>query len=457
MRRFRFFPQKFRSVLGAAAWAFVLSVDASADAHGRFPASNGLVFDPTNADHLIVRTTFGLYDNETASAGPKEGWRYVCAVAAGFNSDKEDPALTFAGGRLVLGTFGGLVVGSEDRCDYEPVALVAERYVVGFAALPRPDAPAKGSPVLALSSNGTGVDAFSVKLFETTDGAASWEEFGSPFSVEFLALSIAASPKEGEPNAWGTLYVSGRDGNELSGYQAVVLRSDDRGVSWQRNVVPGLDGVETLPYLQAVSPTAPLTVYAAGVLDAPPLRRQTNLVSRDGGVTWSSYFEAEEILPGFALSPDGMTVAFGGEKTGLRVVAANALAEAKTAAQTNKTRVGCLSWNAGGLYACGNAFVDGFSVGKSQDGGATFSPVTSLTSACGPLECEPSTDVGMACSEVWATEAKELIAPTSCTPAPATAPDDPGACQCTTAPSRGSAGLGVAAAGLLAFFLRRAR
>lgn len=451
-----------RVVVGVLLGASVLSEAPVAQAHGRFPGSSGIAFDPTNPEHVVVRMTFGLYDNETAVA--TDGWRYVCSAAAGFDSNKEEPVLTFAGDRLLLGTFRGLVVSTPDRCDYDVVASTLDRYIVGVTALPRADSPVKGSPVLALSSNGTGVDTFDVKLFESTDGAASWHELATSFSKDFLALTITAVAKNSEPTSWGTLYVSGRDGTETLGYQAVVMRSDDGGLSWARQVVQGLDGVETLPYLQGVSPTAPLTVYAAAVLDAPPVRRQANLASNDGGVTWRTYFQAEELLPGFALAPDGTKVAFGGDKTGLRVVSAAQLDDAQAAPAVNKTRVACLSWGSAALYACGNAFVDGFSVGKSIDGGVTFEPLTQLTSACGPRECEGTTDVGASCSEAWDKEAKEIIAPATCTPvSPPVEPESPSCGDCATVPGRARPWLGRGSAGFewvllsLGAFLRRRR
>lgn len=463
MLRFPSFPREFQASLVAALVLAGVAVPSTAVAHGRFPGANGIVFDPTNLDHAVVRTTYGLYDNETASAGPAQGWRFICSSAAGFDSNKEDPSLTFAGERLLVATFGGLFVGSPDRCNYEPSAVVGERYVVGLAALPRFDAPAKGSPILALSSNGKGLDSFEVKLFESTDEGVSFHELPTPFTPDFLALSVVASPKAGDPLAWGTLYVSGRDGTEAGGYHAVVFRSDDGGVTWKRNVVQGLDGILTLPYLQGVSPLDGQTVYVAATLDAPPTRKQSNLVSHDGGATFSAYFSADELLPGFATSPDGSSIAFGGEKTGLRVVGVDALEGAASVAPIQKTRVACLNWMASGLYACGNAFVDGFSVGKSTDGGKTFAPLMQLTSACGPRECTASSDVGSQCVEVWAKEAKELVAPASCTEVPPTEePNETGGCDCSTGSASHGRGPKLAWAGWLGalglgFVLRRRR
>jgi MYXO-CTERM domain-containing protein len=410
-------------VLGLAS----LLAAAPASGHGRFPASNAIAFDPTDADHAVVRMTYGFYDNELPEgADPTFGWRWLCSAALGYDANKEDPAFTFAGDRLLVGTFDGLVSSTPDRCGYELVPATKGRYVVDLAALPSADAPAAKSPVLALASNGTGEDTFDVRLFELASGASAWQPVETTLPPDFLAVSLAAAPSKDDPLRWGSIYLSGRDGTLADGYHAVVLRSDDGGATWSRFEVPGLDGLATLPYLQAASPTESLTVFAAGVLDEPPTRKQTNLVSRDGGATWTTYFEANELLPGLAVAPDGSKVAFGGEKAGLLVAPIAALEDPAQAKKLQKTRVACLSWQESGLYACGNAFVDGFSVGRSEDGGVSFEPFSKLTSACGPRECAPGTTIGDTCGPLWAIEAKEIVAPMTCTPEPPPPVDDGG-------------------------------
>ncbi|MBM4358825.1 MAG: hypothetical protein FJ096_12040 [Deltaproteobacteria bacterium] len=434
------FPRGFRS--GRSAWcaAAVAAVMAflgggSALAHGRFPASNGIAFDPTDPEHAVVRMTYGFYDNELLpDANPAYGWRWLCSSALGYDANKEDPAFTFAGDRLLVGTFDGLVASSPDRCSYALVEVTQGRYVVDLAALPSADAPLAKSPVLALASNGTGEDTFDVRLFELASGADEWKPVATTLPPDFLAVSITAARAKDDPLKWGAIYLSGRDGKVANGYHAVVMRSDDGGASWSRFEVPGIDGLATLPYLQAASPTEPLTVFVAGILDEPPKREQTNFVSRDGGETFTSYFKASELLPGFALSPDGSKVSFGGEKTGLMVAPVAKLDEPSAAQKLQKTRVACLSWQGSGLYACGNAFVDGFSVGRSEDGGVTFAPFSKLTSTCGPRECTAGTTVGDTCGPLWAIEAKEIVAPLSCEPKPPPPPDDEGGCAVAHAP-----------------------
>lgn len=416
--RFRddLFPRKWTSL---AAGALALTTAFSADAHGRFPGATGVAFDSSAPEHALVRMTYGFYDNAApADADPALGWRWLCPNALGFDAAKEDPAFVLAGSSLLVGTFDGLVASTADRCGYELLEPMKGHYVVGLAALPSTVAPAPGSPLLALASNGTGADAFDVRLYERASGATDWKQVVTTLPEDFLAISVTAAPAKDEPLGWGSIYLSGRDGTVDGGYEAVVMRSDDGGATWSRFVVPGLDGLVGLPYLQAASPSAPSTVFVAAVRDEAPTYAQSNLVSRDGGATWTSYFDAEERLPGFALSPDGKKVAFGGEKTGLMVAPVASLEEAGAAEKRQALRVACASWTESGLYVCGNAFVDGFAVGRSEDEGESFTPFTTLTAACGALECAEGTPVADTCGPLWAVEAAELVAPATCTPEP---------------------------------------
>ena len=84
-------------------------------------------------------------------------------------------------------------------------------------------------------------------------------------------------------------------------------------------------------------------------------------------------------LTGFALSPDGGQVAIGGSD-GVQILsrlpgdAGGGYAVVRRAA----VPVGCLTWTAAGLYACGDDRTAGFTIGLSTDGAATFRPMLRL-------------------------------------------------------------------------------
>src|ERR1700730_7144899 len=66
-------------VHAAAVGAVVLLGARTASANGRFPASNQIVFSPSDSNLVVARTTYGIlpsHDNGTT-------WGYLCEEALG--------------------------------------------------------------------------------------------------------------------------------------------------------------------------------------------------------------------------------------------------------------------------------------------------------------------------------------------------------------------------------------
>jgi hypothetical protein len=148
-----------------------------------------------------------------------------------------------------------------------------------------------------------------------------------------------------------------------------------------------------------VDPSNPDVLYVR-VDVAAEMRPQPSdrlMVSANGGETWTTPFEGQGDLLGFALSPDGATVLVGGPKDGLWSAPADTLVFEKI----SEIGVRCLTWTNDALYACGDEFRDGFVVGRSTDGGRSFTPVLHLNAPCGPLVCDPATGVSMICEDLW--------------------------------------------------------
>jgi MYXO-CTERM domain-containing protein len=114
-------------------------------------------------------------------------------------------------------------------------------------------------------------------------------------------------------------------------------------------------------------------------------------------MTYTTVYSAVGKLPGFALSPDGATVATGGPMDGVLT------APASTLHFQPASTVGalCLTWAAAGLYACADEFVDHFTTGISTDQGKTFTPLMHLGGLCGPLACGPDSGVTNLCPAYW--------------------------------------------------------
>lgn len=392
-----------------------------AAAHGRFPLAGQIVVDPSDPMRIFVRTTYGILVTEDGS----NTWSWICPEAPGVDADSEDPAIAVGSdGSLLVGTFNGLS-RAPDVCAFAPApGAPTDAFFVDIQVGTAPNI------LRAVSSNGVASDTFEVAVWGSTDDGANWAQLGVAPPSDVLALTLASAPSDDD-----RLYLSGRGGT-VGNYEAVIMRSDDAGATWQRFVVPGGDA-ETLPYIGAVDPVDPDIFYVGLVRIQDQEVVYFGLhVTQDGGQTFTEVFTRTSSMPGFALSPDGSKVAIGGAEEGLWLADASTLQFAKA----NETVVRCLTWTDAGIYACTDQFVDGFNLGLSTDEGATFTPLSELSSPCGPPTCDASTPVGAICPAEWQVERLELGA-TTCgdggagggggtggsTPTP---PEDEGGCGC---------------------------
>ena len=383
-------------LVGVAAWvaaggAFVLGA-ATASAHGRFPQAGQVVVDPNDEARIWVRTTYGLITTDDGGGR----WRWICPEGVGFDGDKEDPPVGFMNdGSLLAGTFDGLSI-TKDGCDFVFPPLMEGRFVIDLAVEP------SFTSAIALSSNGVAADTFEVRLYDTSDNGDSWTEIGTAPPSDFLALTLGVAPSDPQ-----RVYLTGRDGT-AGAYAGVLQRSDDRGESWTRLDVPGTAGGVALPYMGQVDPDDADRVYL-GVVEQQmgEVVNFTLLVSEDGGASFTSIFERQEAMSGFSLSPDGSTIAVGGAEAGLWLASSDDYMFSKV----NEIHVRCLTWVDSGLYACADQFIDGYNLARSDDGGQTFTPLSELSSPCGPpSECGEGTSVGNECPSRWPEEKLELNA-----------------------------------------------
>ncbi len=226
---------------------------------------------------------------------------------------------------------------------------------------------------------------FLTEMWETKDNAATWTVAGVDMPADFLGLTLDAAPSD--PNR---VYVSGRYGKPE--YYGALQRTDDRGKTWQKLLIPGSNDL-ALPYISAIDPQNPDIVYVR--LDSN--KTDQLVVTKDGGATWTSIFTSTGNLLGFAISPDGSTIAVGGDTDGLWTAPSSTLAFTKVSEVSTR----CLTWTTAGLYACADEFVDGFAVGVSANQGKTFTPVMHLQELCGPLACGATTNNGSMCPDAW--------------------------------------------------------
>jgi photosystem II stability/assembly factor-like uncharacterized protein len=377
-----------------AAFAFA----APARANGRFPASGQIALDPSDPDTLLVEATYGLL--LTHDGGKNWGW--ICEPAVGYGN-VEDPVMAFmSNGTLLAGIFEGLSLGTPDGCQWGFAdGGLSSRYVIDLSV----DKVTPSNALLIISNNAGQDDAgdaiYLTQLWQTSDDGATWTQAGVNLPQQYLGLTVDAAPSNPM-----RVYSSGRNGPP--DYPGVLERTDDRGATWLTLPIPGSDNTN-LPYISAVDPTNPDVVYVR--LDAQSTgtgtaTSDTLIVSKDGGMTWSTAYTALGALNGFALSPDGTTVAIGGPMDGVLT------APSSTLAFTKVSSVGalCLSWDTTALYACASEFTDGFTAGISSDQGKTWTPIFHLSDFC-QLQCAASTDVAQMCPAYWAPLVAQLDVP----------------------------------------------
>jgi len=340
--------------LGFLCW------DDAARANGRFPSAGHVEVDSADASHIVLRTTYGLL--VTRDGGRR--WDWVCETALGFSGIWDPPIGIAAGGSVLVGLPDGLAVSTPDACHFPRVETLEGKLVADLAV-------DKKNPARAVVLTSTPVGAiFDTRLFMTEDGGASFVQVGNVFPENLRGLTVDLAPSD--PSV---VYVSGVLGGPMS--RGVIFRSANGGVSYITSEVPLSDDVFA-PFIGAVDPENADRVYVR--LDGLPGRL---FVSEDGGGVWQEIFSGQGSLLGFTLSPDGKTLAVGGEKDGVwRSPVPQWAFE-----QTSLLHARCLRWADAGMYACTEQVLDGFSVGLSTTEGSTFQPLSRLSDVCGPVSC----------------------------------------------------------------------
>ncbi len=420
------------AALCATSWV------GNARANGRFPFANHLVVDPSDDKHLVLRTTYGMVQTFDGGAN----WKWLCEQSVGYGG-KFDPAIGVTrAGRLLVGLFDGLTTSADRGCDFAqaPGTVFEKQYVIDLVVEQKDP-----SRALAITSTGLGDLGFHVIVAESLDSGATWAQAGVDLPKDFNSETLEVAPSRGD-----RIYASGIFGTPRQG---VIEKSDDRGKTWERLVVDlGMGGLT--PYLAAVDPNNPDVVYVRIDGDATTSTPDRLLVSRDGAKTWTEVGRTTGDMLGFALSPDGSKVAFGGPLDGLFVASTSDMKPEKVASLA----IRCLTWHANGLYACATEYPDDFTVGLSTDDGRTFQGLYKLADLS-PLECAASTSTGRDCPDDWAAVQATIGVPLDAGPdagadagASADTPTDDGGCGCRVGRNT-AAPFGLVA--LLALFLYR--
>lgn len=425
--------------------AVALVGSARARANGRYPLANQLVARPGETSHLVARTTFGLLRSDDAGAT----WTWVCEEALGMLDVAEDPSLALTGdGTTVVAYSQGINV-SHDGCTWAPaVGIPGGRFAVDVTV-----SPARPHDVLAIElSVDNGSDAagggYTLQLVASADDGATWADVGARLPG-FLGATVEVAASTAD-----RIYISGK---VLATNQPTLARSDDGGLTFTLSAMTGVAS-DAGVFIGGVDPVDPDVVYFRTSPTATAPGRV--LVTRDGGVTFVELVTIPGDVSGFALSPDGSTLAVGGVDNGLYVGSTGIADGSSTAAfsMAGTVKPSCLTWVGARLLACAKEAVDMFSIAASDDGGAHFTPLLHLAEVT-PADCPASSSAGV-CPSKWPPIAATIGADAGTSAVPdggVKPPKSSSGCGCELGSSdRAEAGaLGLLAALLLIASARR--
>jgi hypothetical protein len=367
--------------------AFGLALPRAAWANGAFPDEFSIHFPVAAPDRIIVGANFGLMVSEDRGAT----WRYVCEPYV--TEDSSDP--------LALINVIHYQVGAADG----QVFLVATNYKVrrtgddgcawstsggAITALNASDvfpSPTDSQFVVAIGVNPGGAGS---SLVASHDGAATFDTTLNTDPNLFASVEVSAGATAGT----GTIYAT------VSGPGiAKFLGSDDLGATWPKSSsydLPALpNGSTQVARIIAIDPEDASTVYLR--LLGPP--DDAIAIATAGG---QSITVAQSItgsaFTAFARGTD-KTLYAGTSDGKLYIRPPGATAFNAPISGPHLRCLGQRFGNTTDLYACGDMFQDGFSVGVSHDKGQTFQKVMKLSEMQGTLTCPA---VQAKCAAHWA-------------------------------------------------------
>ncbi len=357
-----------------ASFALICAVPSPARAHGRPPSFNALRFDREDPKHIVAQATWGVAVSDDGG----KTFRWVCAAAFEVDARSEDPQLEIGtDGRVLLGTFNGLLLSDNKGCFYEPAApALSNTWIAAFAR-----DPSEPRTLLAIETDVATDD----RLWKTVDEGLTWTRHGDPLKGTLLHELVIA------PSDSRRVYIgAATPGTERRFF---VYRSDDGGETLDDIGFSPIEDGERIVSPLAVDPTDPDIVYAQVLHFNGDTAPERLVRSNDGGQTWTTVIRIPQITD-VVISDDGQTVWTASKVAGVyrsddRGVTFEEVYRAGS--------VRCLTRQAGTLYGCFDQRVAGFALARSTNGGKTWEPIVSLNEIDTMLNCPACSAVGGIC------------------------------------------------------------
>ncbi len=343
-----------------------------AQAHGTFPATSSISVRPGANDELVIGTTFGVL----LSSDQGRSWQWICENALTATARALPIIKYLANGSLLAGDFFGLTRSTDRGCTWKAVEAFVDVGVMDVQIHP------SQSNVLHATTG----------RFGQLNSVFVSENWGETFIP--LGLSSSQSYFSGvrvAPSDPLRIYVSAWWPQPMRSW---LFRSDDRGAHFTQvyESPPELGPLTVL----AISPTDRQVLFVAssrGVL-------HTLSRSDDGGATFTTVLEANEVFQSVSISADGQRVL---------AARANGFYRSEDRGQTfhslaTPSQNVCLFESASTIYACGSPLVDGFAAASTADFDAGWRPLLQLNEIRGPAQCPPGTPAEEACPSLWPAE-----------------------------------------------------
>jgi hypothetical protein len=337
-------------------------------------------------------------------------WQWICEESVGYRGTDDPSIAVAADGALLVGAlFNGLSTTRDHGCSFENVSALGPTRVSDVSV-------AKRDPTRALALTSTRNDGgnYDNWVWLSRDSGRTWAKIAT-LDPESLAFTLDSAPSDPETiYVTGSTYIERADGGVTA--EGRLYRTSDGGQSWQSVAIPNSSN-QSEPLLSAIDADEPRKLYVRvrGADPAPgELVRSRLLYSDNAGDSWTTVFETDAEMPGFALASDGNEV-FVGVGNSLNIlrpvnVESFGIYHSRTdnfefqRVSEKRWHVGCLTLDGDDLWVCTSQFgstdAAGFEIGRSRDRGRTIEKVMALSDPL-PLQCACDSSTGRSCPDVW--------------------------------------------------------